>query len=79
LNRAIEWARRSILGLPVLAPHACNTGAASAKPTKISAKNMWMSMDPPVIKRAPPTLLKFSATFIWARRCRPDRITSPTL
>src|SRR3712207_7663142 len=44
LKRAMECARRSILGLPVRAPHACKTGAARANPTKSSAQNMWMSI-----------------------------------
>src|SRR3712207_6933786 len=54
LKRAMEWASLSILGLAVRAPHACKTGAAMAKPTKISAKNMWMSITKPVTKSAPP-------------------------
>jgi hypothetical protein len=79
LKRAIEWARRSILGLPVRAPQACNTGAAKANPTNSSAQNMCTIIVKPVIKRAPPTAEKASDKFNWANRCRLEVVSTPTL
>ncbi len=79
LKRAIEWARRSILGLPVRAPQACKTGAAMANPTKSSAQNMWTSIVRPTMKRVPPTSEKASDRFNWARRCRLEVVATPTL
>ena len=67
LKRAIEWARRSIRGLPVRAPQACKTGAAMAKPTNSSAKNMWTSIVKPVKPLTPPGNVKFERSS-WASR-----------
>jgi hypothetical protein len=79
LKRAMEWASRSIRGLPVRAPQACKTGAAMAKPTNSSAKKMCTIIEKPVMKRVPPTFEKASVRFTWARRCRLEMIATPTL
>jgi hypothetical protein len=75
LKRAIEWASRSIRGLPVRAPQACRTGAAIANPTKSSAKNMCTSIVKPVKPLTPPGNVKFERSS-WARKLSPAEVAN---
>ncbi len=49
------------------APQACKTGAAIAKPTNNSAKNMWTSIEKPVKPLTPPGNVTFERSS-WASR-----------